>query len=105
MYVQRIADYDGTAFVSAKHAGGKGPCDLQFTHIIPSDLCQGAVTRGGKITVLHHPLSRVVLPNQEFFVCLHQTGYRETQGGDKQRNFTHVSHKIFLPPKPSLFQE
>ena len=55
--VHRVVDDERLAFVSAQHAGGDGPCDLQILRIRRGDVTQLGVSRVRVIAAGHGPAS------------------------------------------------
>ena len=67
MDIHRIANHQRPAFVTTKHAGRKGPGDLQLPGVAGVDLVELGIARVGVVALLHDPLLRIL---GQFVQCL-----------------------------------
>ena len=79
MHIQRIADHQRTAFVTAQNAGRKSPCHLQLVNVALVDLVQLAVAREGEISRLRRPVVRISFQFRE--IRIRDRGTRQCYSG------------------------
>ena len=81
--VERVADDEWTAFMTAQHTGGECPRDLQATDVGLVDLRQLAVSRPGIVAAPDGPVARIGDQFFDIFIGAGETRNQQSERHDK----------------------